>query len=228
MIPLITLIYLITLLKVYDFIVSFDINKNRLNACYSFINSNNGESMEKIGTQTIKTERLILRRFKKEDITQVYENYGSDEKISKYISWIPCDTMDKCESFIDNNLKEYEENPLHFSWVITLDSTIIGSIAIFNVDEGNNSGELGYSLGSRWWKKGIMTEAALAILDYGFNSAHLHRIYASCHEENMGSKGVMKKIGMKYEGKLRDGQLNLDNTYSNLDLYSILESEYEK
>ena len=55
-----------------------------------------------------------------------------------------------------------------------------------------------------------------------------HRIYASCHEENIGSKRVMQKAGMTYEGKLRDGQKNLDGSYSNLDLYSILENEFIK
>ncbi|WP_323735741.1 GNAT family protein [Methanosphaera sp. ISO3-F5] len=183
--------------------------------------------MEKIGTQEIKTKRLTLRQFKKEDTTEVYQNYGSDKKITKYISWIPCNTPEKCEKFIEYNIKEYQDNPLHYSWTITYNNQIVGSIAIFNVDENNNSGELGYSLGSQWWKKGIMTEAAKAVLDYAFNKAKFNRIYASCHEDNTASKKVMKKLDMIYEGKLREGQKNTDNTYSNLDLYSILKKEYK-
>lgn len=182
--------------------------------------------MNEIGTQIIKTERLILRPFKIEDIDDVYKNYGSDPKITRYISWVPCDTKEKCEGFINFNLKEYETNPMFFSWVITMDDTIIGSISIFNVNNDNDSGELGYSLGSKWWGNGIITEATKAVIDYAFNKVEFNRIYGSCHEENIGSKKVMEKMGMSFEGILRDGQRNLDNTYSNLLLYSILNREF--
>jgi len=180
------------------------------------------------GTLIIKTGRLMLRPFKKGDVEDVYNNYGSDINITKYISWIPCDTIEKCENFINFNLKEYESNPKFYSWAITLDDMIIGSVAIFNVNDENDSGELGYSLGSRWWGNGYMTEATKAVIDYGFNEVGFNRIYASCHEENIASKKVMEKLSMTYEGLLRDGQRNLDNTYSNLLLYAVLKRDCEK
>ncbi|MBE6494069.1 MAG: GNAT family N-acetyltransferase [Methanosphaera stadtmanae] len=180
------------------------------------------------GTLIIQTDRLVLRPFKMDDIMDVYKNYGSDTNITQYISWIPCDTMEKCENFIKFNLKEYESNPKFYSWVITLDDIITGSIAIFNVNDDNDSGELGYSLGSKWWNNGYITEAGNAVIDYAFNMIDFNRIYASCHEENIGSKKVMEKLSMTYEGLLRDGQRNLDNTYSNLLLYAILKKDYKK
>ena len=182
--------------------------------------------MKDIGTKTIKTERLKLRKFEEKDVKEVYENYGSDEKITRYISWIACDSIEKCEKFIEFNKINYENNPQFYSWAITFNDTIIGSIAIFNVED-NHSGELGYSIGSKWWSRGFMTEACDAILDYAFNQAEFHRIYATCHEDNLASKRVLEKLKMTYEGKLRDGQKNLDGSYSNLDLYSILEVEYK-
>ncbi|MBE6487883.1 MAG: GNAT family N-acetyltransferase [Methanosphaera stadtmanae] len=180
------------------------------------------------GTSIIKTERLILRPFKMSDVCDVYDNYGSDVNVARYISWIPCDTIEKCENFIKFNLKEYKTNPKFYSWVITLDDNIIGSVAIFNVDDDNDSGELGYSLGSKWWSNGYMTEATNAVLNYSFNEIGFNRIYASCHEENIASKKVMEKLSMTYEGLLRDGQRNLDNTYSNLLLYAILKRDYKR
>ena len=103
-----------------------------------------------------------------------------------------------------------------------------GSVAIFKVNDDNDSGELGYSLGSKWWGNGYMTEAVSAVIDYAFNKVGFNRIYASCHEENIASKKVMEKLSMTYEGLLRDGQRNLDNTYSNLSLYTILKRDYKK
>lgn len=177
------------------------------------------------GTKTLQTDRLTLRPFKKEDYTEVYENYGFDKEVHKYISWIPCESLEKSREFVNFNVLQYSENPKHYSWAIIYENRIVGSIAIFNVED-NDSGELGYSLGSKWWKKGINTEAVNAVLNYAFKDVGFHRIYASCHEDNIGSKRVMQKVGMSYEGILRDGQKNLDRTYSNLDLYSILENEF--
>ena len=179
------------------------------------------------GTKILQTDRLTLRPFKKEDYKEVYENYGFDKEVHKYISWIPYDSLEKSREFVNFNVLQYSENPKHYSWAIVYEDRIVGSIAIFNVED-NDSGELGYSLGSKWWKKGIITEAVNAVLIYAFNDVGFHRIYASCHEENIGSKRVMQKAGMTYEGKLRDGQKNLDGSYSNLDLYSILENEFRK
>lgn len=179
------------------------------------------------GTKRLQTDRLILRPFIKEDYKEVYENYGFDKEVHEYISWIPYDTLEKSRDFVNFNVLQYSENPKHYSWAIVYEDRIVGSIAIFNVED-NDSGEVGYSLGSKWWKKGIITEAVNAVLNYAFMDVGFHRIYASCHEDNIGSKRVMQKAGMSYEGKLRDGQKNLDGSYSNLDLYSILENEFIK
>ena len=177
------------------------------------------------GSKKIKTERLTLEKFDKNDSQEVYNNYGKDKKIRKYISWIPYDTLENTEKFIAFNLKEYESNPKHYSWKILLDDTIIGSIAIFNVADENDSGELGYSLGSKWWSKGYITEACNAVVDYAFDDICFNRIYASCHKDNIASEKVMKKIGMQYEGIMREGQKNLDESYSDLKLYSILKKD---
>ena len=179
------------------------------------------------GTNKIKTNRLNLRPFEKEDYMELYENYGFDKNVHKYISWIPYDTLENSKKFIEFNLEQYSKNPKHYSWAIIYENILVGSIGLFNVED-NDSAELCYGLGSKWWKKGIITESVLAVLDYAFKEVGFHRIYASCHEENIGSKKVLQKIGMSYEGKLRDGQKNVDNTYSNLDLFSILEYEFEK
>ena len=72
-----------------------------------------------------------------------------------------------------------------------------------------------------------MSEAAESVLSYAFKEVEFHRIYATCHEDNIASKKTLEKLEMSYEGKIRDGQRNLDNTYSNLDLYAILDYEFK-
>ena len=173
------------------------------------------------GTTNIQTERLLLRKFKLDDAEDIFENYGSDSKVHKFISWIPCDTEEKVQQFLNMHLEKYANDMEFYAWAIVLNSEVIGSIGLYNVDNDNESVEIGYSLGSKWWGQGLTTEAANAVVNYAFNIG-FHRVYATFHEDNTGSKRVLEKIGMKYEGKLIDGQKNRDNTFSNLDMYSII------
>lgn len=177
------------------------------------------------GTETIKTDRLILRRFKYEDYEEVYENIGCDKNVHKYIPSIPWNNPEKSREFIKLNIQLYSDNLKHYFWAIIYENKIVGAISLLNVED-NDSAELGYCLGSQWWDNGIISEAARAVLSYAFKIVGFHRIYATCHVDNLASKGVLKKVGMSYEGRLRDGQKNPDDSYSDLDLYSILENEF--
>ncbi len=181
--------------------------------------------MKAVGTSTINTERLQLRRFRIEDVQAVYENYGSDPKVNTYISFAPCATLEGAQGFIAMHMEQYEKDPSFYGWAITLDDTVIGSIGLFNVDEDSEQCELGYSLGSRWWGAGYGSEAAKAVLKYGFEQVEAHRIYASHHIDNQASGRVLAKIGMKSEGILRDGQKNADGTFSDLVLYARLSTD---
>ncbi|KIR03857.1 acetyltransferase, GNAT family [Lachnospiraceae bacterium TWA4] len=179
--------------------------------------------MKSVGTKEIKTKRLVLRPFRMDDAMQAYKNYGSDEKVNQYISFAPCFSLESTQKFIQMHLDQYESNPDFYGWAITLDDEVIGSIGLFNV-EGHQC-ELGYSLGSKWWGLGYATEAALAVKGYAFDEIKAHRMYASHHIDNLASGNVLQKIGMVYEGTLRDGQENPDGSYSDLKLYSVLSSD---
>lgn len=178
--------------------------------------------MRAVGTQVIQTQRLLLRPFERADAGQVFENYGSDEKVNRYIRFAPCASLKAAKAFIAMHLQQYRENDAFYGWAITLDGAVIGSIGLFDVDEDSEQCELGYSIGSRWWKQGYATEAAKAVLDYGFENIQAHRIFASYHVENVASGKVLARIGMKEEGILRDGQKNADGTFSDLCLCAKL------
>lgn len=180
--------------------------------------------MRSIGTEAITTERLKLRRFQISDIDAVFKNYGSDIKVHRYISFAPCSTLKTTKEFIEMHLKQYDANPDFYGWAITLNEEVIGSIGLFNVEKSGQC-ELGYSIGSAWWGHGYATEAAKAILTFAFKKMQAHRVYASHHIDNISSGKVLEKIGMRYEGTMRDGQKNQDGTYSDLKLYAVLETD---
>ena len=178
------------------------------------------------GTLIIKTERLILRKFRKEDVSQVYNNYGRDMEAQKYIKWVPCATLESTNEFIKMHLENYDSKSDFYAWGIEQDGKIIGSIGAFDIDEDIESCEIGYSLGYKYWGKGYITEAVKAVIKYLLTAVGFNRIYASCHMDNVGSQKVMAKAGMQYEGKLREAAKGQDNKLADLLLYAILKSDF--
>lgn len=182
--------------------------------------------MKHKGTRRLQTKRLILRRFSEYDIESIYKNYGKDPEVRKYIMWVPCDTLQKTEQFVKSHIEHYDRDPDFYGWGIEWQGEIVGSIGAFNVDEEIQSCELGYSLGSKFWGKGIVTESAEAVMNYLFHEVGINRIYASHHEKNIGSGKVLQKIGMRYEGTLRQATKGQDNKLADLVLYAILKTEF--
>ena len=77
-----------------------------------------------------------------------------------------------------------------------------GSVGLYR--DGPHHAELGFAVSRDRWGQGYATEAARAVLDFGFADLGLRRIYATCRRENVGSSRVLEKIGMSREGRLRD------------------------
>ncbi len=181
--------------------------------------------MKSIGTKGIKTKRLLLRRFTLADEADLYNHYGSDLEVQRYINYTPCATIEGTKQFLQMHVEQYETNPDFYGWAIVYEDLLIGSIALFDVKSENDQAEIGYSIGSKWWGMGIVSEAAEAVLRYAFDEIGVHRVIASHHIDNIASGKVMKKIGMKYEGTLRDGQKNADGSFSDLCLYAKLATD---
>jgi RimJ/RimL family protein N-acetyltransferase len=89
----------------------------------------------------------------------------------------------------------------------------------------NKVGEIAYIINPNYWGRGYATEAARLTVEFGFSKLHCHRIFASCHPQNVGSAKVLKKIGMIQEGRLRENLLLRDDWRDSL-LFSMLEKEW--
>lgn len=101
-----------------------------------------------------------------------------------------------------------------------------GAIGI-TINSNYNNAELGYWLGVPYWRQDYATEAASRAIAYGFESLNLHRIYASHLTRNPASGRVLQKIGMTYEGCLRQ-HIKHWGVYEDLAMYGILASEWRK
>jgi ribosomal-protein-alanine N-acetyltransferase len=86
-------------------------------------------------------------------------------------------------------------------------------------------GDIGYELSPVHWGHGYATEAARAIVRFGFTELHLHRVWSWCIADNVGSARVLEKIGMRREGRLRDKEYFKGSWWDTL-FYAILEEEW--
>lgn len=100
------------------------------------------------------------------------------------------------------------------------DDRVIGAISIM-LTPAHRRGELGYWLAVPWWGQGVMSEAARAVVAYGFAVLGLHRIQAKCLPGNVGSARVMEKAGMTFEGVLR-GYTYTKGNFVDLAMYAII------
>ena len=178
--------------------------------------------MEHIGTQTIETERLILRKFRLEDAEDMFKNYTSSEKVTEYLTWKPHENVKGTESYLNYILPEYEKNDT-YRWAIVWkeNNEVIGCIDVVDKNDKKFRAELGWVLGDKYWGKGIMPEAGKAVLEQLFNIGY-KRIQALHDVNNPKSGRVMKKIGMTHEGVLKKYEPNNEGILTDCDIWAIV------
>lgn len=154
-------------------------------------------------TPTLTTDRLTLRPFTMADADRVTQLL-QDPAIAETTLYIPYPyTRDDAAMWIAMH-PAAAQTGRELIWAICLrdDGDLIGAISM-EVNAQHCRGTLGYWLGVPWWSQGYMSEAANAVVDFGFEALDLHRIEATRMPENVGSARVMEKAGLTYEGILR-------------------------
>lgn len=182
--------------------------------------------MQHCGTQTIETERLILRRFRTEDADAMYNNWASDPEVTKYLMWPAHNSPAVSRAVTESWVQAYEKTD-HYQWAITVKENgeePIGDIAVVDKNERAESMHIGYCIGRTWWHQGIVSEALQAVINYLFDTVGANRIEARHDPRNPHSGGVMQKCGMQYEGTLRQSDYN-NQGICDAAYYSILRSE---
>jgi RimJ/RimL family protein N-acetyltransferase len=175
----------------------------------------------------IETERLILRDFVKEDWQRVLE-YQSDPLYLRYYEWTGR-TPEAVQEFVGWFLAHQQQKPrIKFQLVVTLKTTnqLIGNCGIRMDSPDAFQADIGYELDPKYWNHGYATEAAHAIVDFGFQTFGLHRVWSWCVVDNTGSAHVLEKLGMLQEGRLRDNEFYKGRWWDTL-MYGILADEWQ-
>lgn len=181
--------------------------------------------MKKTGTIKLETKRLILRRFTLDDAADMYKNWVNDHEVCRFLTWSPHESIDITRSVLQSWIEQYADTG-YYQWCMELKETgeAVGSIGVVNTREEIEAVEIGYCMSKNYWRRGLMSEALSALIEFFFQTVELNRIEAYHDVQNPNSGKVMKKCGMKYEGTKIMGAKN-NTGICDISYYGIIKTD---
>jgi RimJ/RimL family protein N-acetyltransferase len=180
----------------------------------------------------LQTPRLILREYEPEDWRAVLQ-YHADERYWRFYEPRAADEA-AAREFVARFVDWQREAPRRrFQLAVVLRETgrLIGSCGLRQrpqLDFGHaepSEGDIGYEVDADLWGRGYASEAAEAMLRFGFDELGLHRVWSFCLAENQASARVLEKLGMRLEGRLVR-QERMRGAWWDALVYAILEEEW--
>lgn len=170
----------------------------------------------------LNTDRLLLREMTDADADRLYQ-FRSDPRVMEYFGRPVMESIDEARQFI---VKIHEMFTSHegVQWAICLSGNpeMIGTITIWKIDKTNHRGEIGYLLDPEQQRKGIMSEALQAILQYGFKTLKLHSMEANVNPDNQKSINLLERNGFVKEAHFRENFYN-DGVFEDSAIYSLID-----
>jgi len=175
--------------------------------------------------EIIETRRLILKGLFPVDINYIFENFTKPE-IKRILGHRSEEDYLKEESKHKNGYSSYNRSFILFLLTDKASDNIIGRCGLHNWNMEHKRAEIGYVMEAESFKrKGLMSEAVSAIIDYGFNKMNLNRIEALVGIGNIPSLRLMEKYHFIKEGVLRQHHYTSDK-YEDSILFSKLYTDY--
>ncbi|HEU0029629.1 MAG TPA: GNAT family protein [Kofleriaceae bacterium] len=176
----------------------------------------------------IETARLRLRPYAEHDVDALWPIVSRPE-FPRQMSWAAHRDREETREFVRSRIAALAENE-GISWVIEHAGKLVGTIGFdeirwqvraWRIDRT----ELGYWLAPDAWNQGFMTEAASAVVRYGFDQIGLHKITVRCFEANVASRRVIEKVGFRFVGRAEDDVWR-DGVWSTHLLYELTSPEW--
>lgn len=153
--------------------------------------------MHHIGTETLETDNLVLRRYKMTDADDMFANWVADPEVTRFWSWEPHKDISVTKSLLNQWIQEYESLEV-YHWVIINkeNEQAIGYIYLDSIDNTECSAAVHYLLSRKYRNKGLMTEACKKVIEFAFGTVGFMKIWSYHHCDNGASGRVMQKCGM--------------------------------
>ena len=178
-----------------------------------------------MNTPELRTERLILRQVKREDVQEIFDCWMRDEDVSRYMYWKSSDDINATREFVDYELGMLNSDDWYRWIIVSKDSgKIIGTCLIYDNEE-EKSWDISYNLGKIYWGNGYVTEAMQKALDFAKTELEIREIIAIHAVENPASRRVIEKLGFQYEKEVpyecNGGEINTVGRFYRLVLNSL-------
>jgi ribosomal-protein-alanine N-acetyltransferase len=172
----------------------------------------------------LTTERLVLRAYTLADVPAMYRLINTREIAYNTLRIPHPYPEEEAERWIATHEESRKKGDYAFAIVLRESKDLVGTVGLHSKPE-NDSAEIGYWIGVPYWGQGYATEAAAAMMRFGFETLSLNRIYANHFARNPASGRVLEKIGMRHEGTLRQHLKKWDE-YIDLECYGIVRSDW--
>jgi RimJ/RimL family protein N-acetyltransferase len=169
-------------------------------------------------------ETVTLRRIEPADWPAVH-TWGRLPEFCRFQPWGP-DSEEDSRAFVAAAAAAWSDQPqTRYAYLACLDGRPIGTGEVRIRNARHRHGEIAYGLHPAEWGRGHGTAIGRELLRVGFEQVGLHRISGTCDPRNLGSARILEKLGMTYEGRMRQTLLIRDG-WRDSQLYSILEHEW--
>jgi ribosomal-protein-alanine N-acetyltransferase len=175
----------------------------------------------------LQTDNLLLRELRPEDAGHVFSVF-SDPEVTRHYDLDTFVEQSQAEDLVERFRRRFRQQ-IGLRWAIApgQDADVVLGTCGFNIwIPSSRRALLGYDLGQRHWRQGIMTEALGAVLRFGFETMGLNRVEALVFLENAASHGLLQKLGFRREGVLREYEY-LKGCFVDMVMYSQLRSDRE-
>ena len=176
---------------------------------------------------TLTTERLVVRRFRPEDL-DAFVAYRSDPQIARYQGWEAPYPPGQARQFLQELEAIHPDTPGEwFQFAVALRATdrLIGDCAAHVPADDARQAEIGFTLAPEHQGHGYATEAVRRLLHYLLIERGKHRVSATCDDRNTRSAAVLERVGMRREGHLLESTWSKGEWTNDL-LYGVLRREW--
>lgn len=173
----------------------------------------------------IQTERLILSELEEKDIPFIVE-YLQHRIFSDLTSNIPYPYAENdARSWLKMSKEAFDHQTGYTFAIRNKEGLLLGAIGLHDRDD--DKAELGYWIGIPYWNKGYVTEAAKAVVDFGFKKLEFNKIFATHFLHNPASGRIMEKVGMQQEAILKQ-EMKKDGEYFDIVRFCILKTDWKE
>ena len=180
----------------------------------------------------LKTKRLILRKPKISDSKDLVEGLNNKE-VSEFLATVPYPYKESdAKWWIKKCLKDWGKNKKEdykFFIELKLEKKIIGAIDISNLNNQNKTCETGSWINKKYWRKGYIMEAKIAINEFAFNKLKVRKMETEVYSKNKASNAAQLAMGYKYEGcRIKHGISKATGKINDENIYGLMKEDWKK